>query len=211
MKERDLPVKILVVDDDRLILTTLTQGLRTLGYRVWGAASGGEALKLAEEVHPDLVLLDIRLPDVSGPEIARTLDEELGIPVLFLSAYDDRDAVTAAAQAGGVGYLTKPCSIQHLAPALEVGLERARERKALKERNARLQAALNRTREINVAVGILMERFRLPRREAYECLRRQARRQRRKVLELAGQVVAMSELVNDLVREHLLNRLNPPA
>ncbi len=211
MKERDLPVKILVVDDDRLILTTLTQGLRTLGYQVQGAASGREALELAEEVRPDLVLLDIRLPDVSGPEIARTLDEKLDIPVLFLSAYDDREAVTAAAQSGGLGYLTKPCSIQHLAPALEVALERARERKALKERNARLQATLTHTREINVAVGILMERFRLPRQTAYECLRQQARRQRRKVLELAGQVVAMSEFVNDLAREHLLKRLNPPA
>ncbi len=211
MKERDSAVKLLVVNDDRLVLTTLTEGLRALGYRVWDAASGREALQLAEEIHPDLVLLDIRLPDLSGPEIARILDEKLGVPVLFLSAYDDRDAVTAAAQAGGVGYLTKPCNIQHLVPALAVGLERARERKALKERNERLQAALNHTREINVAIGILMERFRLPRREAYECLRRQARRQRRKVLELAGQLVSMSEFVNDLVHEHLLKQLNPPA
>lgn len=198
--------KILVVDDDRLILMTLSQGLRALGYEVWEASCGKEALQLAAEKRPDLVLLDIRLPDISGPEIAKTLDEEMGIPVLFLSAYDDREAVAAAAKAGGLGYLTKPCSIHQMAPALEVCLERARELKDLKEQQIRLRAALTRNREINVAIGVLMERLRLPRQEAYENLRQQARRQRRKVLELAIQVVEMTETLNGLFREHVLRR-----
>lgn len=190
--------KILVVDDDRLILTTLSQGLRTLGYDVCEASCGKEALRLAREQRPDLALLDIRLPDVSGPEVAKILDEDMGIPVLFLSAYDDREAVTAAAEAGGLGYLIKPCTVQKLVPALEVSLQRARELKTLRERETRLQTALTLNRDINVAIGVLMERFHLPRQEAFERLRHQARSQRRKIRELAAEIVKMTEKLNGL-------------
>ena len=194
--------KILLVDDDRLILGTLASGLRAQGYEVFEAVSGNEAIKQAKSAKPDLALVDVRLPDLSGPEIAERLSQEDGIPVLFLSAYDDRESVEKATAVGGLGYLVNPFAINHLLPTLEIGLQRARELRTLKEREARLQKALVRNREINAAVGVLMERYRMPYREAYESLRSQARTQRCKVTTLAAQVIEFSDFVNSLVRDY---------
>jgi len=200
---KEQKAKILLVDDDRLILSTLATGLRACEYEVFEAASGKEALRLAEQEKPDLALLDIRLPDLSGPEIARILDEEWGIPALFLSAHDDKETVEKAVSAGGLGYLVKPFSLNHLIPALEVGLRQARQIRAARERDRQLQAALERNRDINVAVGVLMERHKVARQEAYESLRLLARSQRCKVLSIATQVVESSEFLNEVVGAHL--------
>ena len=195
--------KVLLVDDDRLILSTLATGLRTYGYDVFEAATGKDALQLAGQVKPDLALLDIRLPDLSGPEIARLLDKEWGIPSLFLSAHDDNATVQEAICTGGLGYLVKPFPVNHLVPALEVGLQRAREMQALKERDKRRQEALDRNRTINVAVGVLMERHKLARQEAYESLRSLARNQRCKVVNIACQVVESTDFLNGLIGKYL--------
>ncbi|WP_317704213.1 response regulator [Methylomarinovum caldicuralii] len=194
--------KILVVDDDRLILSTLSQGLGKLGYEVMEAANAEEALARVRRQRPDLALVDVRMPGIDGPALARRLQEEFGIASLFLSAYDDRDAIEAAAAAGGLGYLTKPCNIQDLVPALELAIHRAHDLAALREREAKLQQALQRNREINVAVGVLMERFRLSRHVAYERLRQRARHHRCNVRELAAQVVQLTEAINSFLEDH---------
>ena len=195
--------KILVVDDDRLILSTLAQGLRKLGYEVLEASTAAEALDHLRRERADLALVDVRLPDVDGPTLARRLHEEFSVPALFLSAYDDQMAVEAAAAAGGLGYLTKPCNLQSLVPALEVAIHRARELEDLRKRQARLQQALEHNREINVAVGVLMERFRLSRQAAYDRLRQRARQHRCKVRELAAQLVQLTEAINSFLDTHL--------
>ncbi len=196
-------VKILLVDDDRLILSTLATGLRAFGYEVLEATTGKEGIRLAKEEQPDIALLDVCLPDISGPEISKILDENWGIPTLFLSAHDDVKTVEQAVVAGGLGYLVKPFAIKHLVPAVEVALQQGRELRTLKERENRLQAALERNRAINVAVGVLMERHRLPRQEAYENLRYRARSQRCKVLTIANRVVESAEFLNGLIQKYL--------
>ncbi|GAB4355468.1 MAG: response regulator [Methylohalobius crimeensis] len=192
-------VKILVVDDDRLILATLAQGLRAHGYEVAEAVGGRQALETARAFVPDLALLDIRLPDIEGPEVAERLARQMDIPALFLSAYDDTAAVEKAIQAGGLGYLVKPLAVNQLLPGLEIALARAREIKGMKEKQSKLEEVLSKNRVINVAVGVLMERQRLPRQEAYEVLRRLARTERRKVIELATQMIDLEDGLNRLV------------
>ncbi|MBN2702181.1 MAG: ANTAR domain-containing response regulator [Methylohalobius sp. ZOD2] len=191
--------KILVVDDDRLILATLVQGLRAHGYEVAEAVGGRQALETARAFVPDLALLDIRLPDIEGPEVAERLARQMDIPALFLSAYDDTAAVEKAMQAGGLGYLVKPLAVNQLLPGLEIALARAREIKRMKEKQSKLEEVLSKNRVINVAVGVLMERQRLPRQEAYEALRRLARTERRKVIELATQMIDLEDGLNRLV------------
>ena len=93
---------ILLVDDDRLILATLGTGLRRAGYSVSEANSGEQALRLAAERKPDLALLDIRMPGMSGIEVAAQFRETHGTPFIFLSAYGDENLVDQAAQLGAL-------------------------------------------------------------------------------------------------------------
>lgn len=183
---------ILVVDDDRLVLAALAEGLRGAGYRVTGAASGEDAVGIAGRDAPDLALLDMRMPGMSGIELGRKLRER-GIPFLFLSAYGDQDIVRQAAGEGALGYLVKPLDIQQIVPEIEAALARAREIRALREKELQLSTALDGRRETSMAVGLLMMRNRLDREHAFELLRAHARSQRRPVAEVARELLNSTE------------------
>lgn len=180
---------LLLADDDRLVLATLTEGLRRSGYTVLDAAGGEEAIRLAGEHRPDLAILDMRMPDRDGLAVARWLCEHTDCPFLFLSAYGDAEVVEAAVQSGALGYLVKPLDVQQIQPSIEAALNRGREMRALLEEEAQLSAALRLGREISMAVGILMAREGLDEQAAFEHLRRQARAQRRRLSALAAELV----------------------
>lgn len=188
--------RILLVEDDRLILTTLGKGIRQAGYVVSEAGSGEEALRLVEQAEPDLALLDVRMPGMSGIELAQRLRERMRIPFLFVSAYSDLDIVKQAADSGALGYLVKPLDIPQLVPAIEAALSRAEEIRQLQKREAQLSAALAGGRETSMAVGVLMERLHLDRESAFEALRDHARSQQRKISEAAVMVLEAVEVLN---------------
>lgn len=187
---------ILIVDDDRLILATLSQGLQQAGYVVFQASSGKEALQLAMMHTPDLAILDVRMPHMSGIELAERLRQDFKIPFLFLSAYGDGDIVRQAAELGAVGYLVKPVDTPQIIPAIEAGLARAAEIQRLQRAETDLSVALSLGRDTNIAVGLLMEQRRLSRADAFELLRRHARAQQRKIHEVAGELIQASETLN---------------
>jgi len=185
---------ILVVDDDRLVLAALAEGLRIAGYRVTGVASGEDALGITDT--PDLALLDVRMPGMSGIELGRKLREQGGVPFLFLSAYGDQEIVKQAAEEGALGYLVKPLDIQQIVPSIEAALARGNDIKKLRESEAQLSTALIGSREISMAVGLLMMRDRLNREQAFELLRSHARSQRRAVSEVAKELLNSAENLN---------------
>ena len=189
---------ILVADDDRLVLGLLTHGLAQSGYRVTGAANGAQALELAERNHPDLVLLDIRMPAMDGLEVGRQLWQKAGVPFIFLSAYGEKEYVEQAAESGALGFLVKPLDVPQIIPTIEAALARAEEIEGLRRTGAQLQTALDSGRETGMAVGILMERHNLGRKEAFEALRSEARSQRRRLADTATEVVKAVETVNRL-------------
>jgi AmiR/NasT family two-component response regulator len=191
-KEKHTQRHVLVVDDDRLVLAALAEGLRGAGYRVTGAASAEDALAAAGREVPDLALLDVRMPGMSGIELGGRL-REVGVPFLYLSAYGDREAVDNALEEGALGYLVKPLDIQQIVPSIEAALVRARDLRKLRETEAQLSAALSGTREISMAVGLLMMRDRLNREDAFEVLRANARAQRRTVVEIAKELLGSAE------------------
>jgi len=116
---------ILVVDDERHILSALTSRLSSEGYRVLGAADGETALEIAATAAPDLVVLDMGLPGVQGPEVVRRVRRFSAVPILILSALDrDADKVTAL-DAGADDYVTKPFSLDELLARLRALLRRA--------------------------------------------------------------------------------------
>lgn len=107
----------------------------------------------------------------------------------MLSAYSDAQTVERAASLGALGYLVKPLDVAQIRPAVEAGLRRARELDELRQTRAQLQKALDGDRDINVATGITMVQYRLQRTAAFELLRASSRSQRRKLAELAREVI----------------------
>jgi len=202
-RKKEAQRHILVVDDDRLVLAALAEGLRTAGYRVTGSASGEDALGLVAHDVPDLALLDVRMSGMTGIELGGKL-RELGIPFLFLSAYGDQEIVRQAAEEGALGYLVKPLDIQQIVPSIEAALARGGDLRKLRESEAQLNTALAGSREISMAVGLLMMRDRLNRKQAFDLLRDNARSQRRPVAEVA------KELLNSAEALYTIRKLREP-
>jgi response regulator NasT len=187
---------LLIVDDDRLVLETLAKGLRDAGYQVSEAGDCASALEAVAKEKPDLALLDVRLPDNTGVDLAKRLAADHGVPFMFLSAYDDAETIERAAQAGALGYLVKPLYAPQLVPPIEAALARAAQIRALKTTGDQLSHALESGRETSVAVGILMERLGIDRQKAFETLRAHARSQRRRVHDVSSDIVNALETLN---------------
>jgi DNA-binding response OmpR family regulator len=117
---------ILVVEDEISLQETLAYNLKKQGYTVHTASTGGEALKYARELKPDLILLDIMLPEMDGFEVCRTLRQEMNTPVLMLTARDDEIDRVVGLEVGADDYLTKPFSMRELMARVKAMLRRVR-------------------------------------------------------------------------------------
>jgi AmiR/NasT family two-component response regulator len=182
--------QLLIVDDDRLILHTLSTGLRSAGYRTLEADSGESAIKLAQELPIDLAIIDVRMPGMSGLELAGYLRTHTATPFIFLSAYGDAGIVEQAVAEGALGYLVKPLDVPNIIPSIEAALVRAKELSDLKKTEAHLNAAVNQGRDISIAIGLLMERYGLSKERAFEALRKAARKERRKLEDFAAELIS---------------------
>lgn len=188
---------LLLVDDDRLVLSTLSVGLELAGHRVTVAESAEEAeTLLAGGIRPDLALVDVRMPGRGGLHLAQRLRELDHIPFMMFSAYGDPQIVAQATHYGALGYAIKPLDTAQLLPAIEAALARADELQELRQTRQQLQQALEGDRGINTATGILMVEFKLGRAEAFTLLRDNARAQRRKLADLARDTIAAREALN---------------
>lgn len=180
---------ILIADDDRLILFSLAKGLRTAGYTVIEADSGERAIETCQDVTPDLAILDMRMKGLSGLDVAKWLHDNMPIPFIFLSAYDDQETVQGATAAGAMAYLVKPVDVHQILPSLRAALARGAEIRRLRETEQQLNKTLNNSRDISLAMGILMERQNIGQQAAFETIRRSAREQRRKTAEIAADII----------------------
>lgn len=171
--------KILVVDDDRLVLATLSHGLTEAGYEVIDADNGDDAILLAREHRPDLALLDIRMEGMSGFDVAAYLREYCKMPFMFLSAFTDEDTVRQVHELGAVDYLVKPLDIGQIVPAVQAVFARL---KVAVPAAARAELAVPLvtsaadalTPVVAMAVGVLMHRYSLARGPALLRLQRMA-------------------------------------
>ena len=195
---------ILLVDDDVLILALLGRCLTLGGFDVRIASGGQMALDMVLESNrlPDLALLDIQMPGMSGIELATQLQGEYGVAVMFLSATDDAAIVAQATDGGAVGYLVKPIDTAHIVPSVKAALARADDIRQLRSTELRLSQALQTGREIGMAVGMLIERYRIDRDSAFRMLREHARSKQRKLNDVACELIDAAES---------LNRFSPPV
>ena len=188
---------ILVVDDNRLVLATLTDGLTRAGYHVYDADNGDDAILIAREHRPDLALLDIRMEGKSGFDVAQYLRTQCRMPFMFLSAFSDEQTVAQVKALGAVAYLVKPLDIKQIVPAVEAAfahIEAGASLEPVPERAAVIALA---TRPLDtttaMAVGVLMHRYSLDRVEAARRLSRLAASEQRSEREQAELLLAAVE------------------
>lgn len=189
------PRRILVADDEPLIRLDLHEMLTALGYRVVGEASdGATAVRLARETRPDLVIMDIKMPEIDGLEAARILTAEDIAPVVLLTAYSQKDLVERAQQAGVVGYLVKPFRDSDIQPAVEVALARFEEFRALRKQVHTLEESLESRKLIDRAKGVLMDAQSLTEADAFRRIQKLSMDSRKSMREVAEAILLAHQI-----------------
>ena len=159
--------------------------------RSWGETGrGDDAIELVRSLHPDLAILDIKMPGMDGVEVARRINEERLCGVLILTAFSQREVIEQARDAGALAYLVKPFQKSDLIPAIEVAIGRFREMQSLTGTVDKLEEQLESRKLIDRARGILMDECSMKEQEAYAFIQRTAMSERSKMRDVAERVVA---------------------
>lgn len=187
-------VRVVIADDESIICMDLREMLGNLGYLVVGEAGDGRsAVNLARELKPDVVLMDIKMPDMDGIEAARVLTGERIAPVVLLTAFSQKDLVERAKDAGVVGYLVKPIQEADLAPAIEIALSRFREFQELEREVDDLQEQLETRKLVDRAKGILMDAQGLSEAAAFRRIQKMSMNTRKAMKEIAQAIILTHE------------------
>jgi len=181
--------RVLVVEDEVLIRVDVVETLQEGGHTVVGEAGDGEqAVTLARELSPDLVVMDVKMPKMDGVAAARHITQD-GLAVLVLTAFSDKELVEEAADAGTIGYLVKPFQPAQLLAAVEVALARAADARELQGTVEDLETKLANRKVIERAKGRLMEQFGLTEDQAYTRMRKAAMDRQLPLVEIARRVL----------------------
>lgn len=182
--------RVIIADDESIVRMDLKEMLTTLNYLVVGEVGDGQsAVNLARELKPDVMLMDIKMPDMDGIEAAKILTEEQIAPVVLLTAYSQKDLVDRAKEAGVVGYLVKPFREADLLPAIEVALARFSEFKQMNQEVHDLQDALETRKLVDRAKGILMDAQGLEEQEAFRRIQKMSMNTRKPMKEVAEAII----------------------
>ena len=192
------PPRILVVDDDPLVLTLTGGSLRNAGFEVFEAADGPEALECLEARAPPVVLTDYCLPSVTGPDLLKSIRSRSESEIIVFSAFAEDELAATARECGAFAFLSKPIDPRQLLPIIFAALHRSGTARR-SPGSALAAAAEDPRREINIVTGILMERFRMTQHEAYQRLRHYARNQRQALAQVARDILAPQDRATELL------------
>jgi AmiR/NasT family two-component response regulator len=182
--------RIIIADDEPLMRLDLQEMLENLGHEVVGQVGDGQsALDLARELRPDLVILDIKMPELDGVSAAGVLTEERIAPVLLLTAYSDREFVDGARDAGVMGYIVKPFGEAQLVPAIEVALARFQEFQSLQKELGDTKEALLTRKVVERAKGVLMDASGLSEADAFRRIQKLSMNSRKSMREVAEAIL----------------------
>ncbi|HEX3623576.1 MAG TPA: response regulator [Acidimicrobiales bacterium] len=185
-----MAVRIVIAEDEALIRLDLKETLEEEGYEVVGAVGrGDEAVELVKELHPDLAILDIKMPGMDGIAAAREITGARRAAVLILTAFSQRDLVEQARDAGAFYYLVKPFQKSDLVPAIEVALGRFADLRAMEAEVEGTKERLETQRVVGRAKGMLMDRDKLSEADAFSFIQKTAMQQRAKMRTVAQQII----------------------
>ena len=183
--------RVLIAEDEALIRLDLAEMLAEEGYDVVGQAEDGEAaVALAEELRPDLVILDIKMPRLDGIAAAQRVAALRIAPVVILTAFSQRDLVERARDAGAMAYLVKPFSQTDLVPAIEMAVSRFAELSLLESEVADLTERLETRKAVDRAKNVLQEQLKLTEPEAFRWIQKTAMDLRLSMRQVAEGVIA---------------------
>lgn len=187
-------LRIVLADDEALIRLDLREMLMEAGHEIVGeAADGQEAVRLAQELRPDIVIMDVKMPVMDGLAAAKQITEAEIAPVLLLTAYSQQDIVARATEAGVIAYLVKPVREQQLFPAVEVAVSRFRAWQELGRELDELKESLATRKLVDRAKGILMAAHHMTEQEAYRKMQQFSMAKRISLKKLAEEIIAADE------------------
>ncbi len=187
-------MRILIAEDETIIRLDLRTLLEKAGHEVVAEARDGEeAVALAAEHDPDLIVMDVRMPHLDGIEAARQISNRKPVPIVMLTAYAEEDLVTRASEAGAFAYLVKPFREVDLLPALNTARARFEELSALREEAADLVEALASRKAVERAKGILMRKDGIDEAEAFRRIRAASQKTGRTMRVVADALIATFE------------------
>jgi response regulator NasT len=183
------PQRVLVAEDEHLVATNLAMMLGDLGYTVLLATDGQEAVDMAKSAKPDIALLDIRMPHRDGLSAAKELYEQLGLPVVILSAYTESAEIAGAQQAGVFGYMVKPVQREQLRVGLDIAWHRFQLHSAEATESRKLRKRLEERRVIEQAKWAMVSGRGMTEPDAMRALQKRARDSRAQLIDVASAVI----------------------
>ena len=183
--------RILVAEDEALIRMDLAEMLGEAGYEVVGQASNGEqAVEMARELTPDLVIMDVKMPVMDGITAAEEIGAAKICPVVMLTAFSQTELVERARDAGVMAYIVKPFTAADLAPAIDIARSRWTEMKALEGEITDLGERLETRKQVDRAKGILMKKLKISEADAFRWIQKTAMDRRLGMREVADAVIS---------------------
>ncbi|HUX87869.1 MAG TPA: response regulator [Chloroflexota bacterium] len=187
--------RVVIADDESIIRMDLKEMLTNLGYLVVGEAGDGlSAVNLGRELKPDIVIMDIKMPDLDGIAAAKILTEERIAPVLLLTAFSQTELVDGAKEAGVVGYVVKPFRETDLVPSIEIALSRFKEFRVLEREAQSLRDTLETRKLVERAKGVLMDSQELKEAEAFRKIQKLSMNTRKSMREVAEAILLAHEV-----------------
>jgi two-component system, response regulator PdtaR len=192
------PFHVVIAEDEALIRLDLREMLEEEGYVVAGEAADGEtAVQLAEQLRPDLVIMDVKMPGLDGISAAERITAAQLAPVVILTAFSQRDLVQRASEAGAMAYLIKPFTKADLVPAIEVAASRFAEIAALNSEAANLRERLEVRKLLDRAKGYLQDSQGLSEAQAFRWIQKTSMDRRKTMRAVAEDVLAEAEKAKD--------------
>lgn len=193
--------RVLVADDDPIVLDLIERALAKAGFDTYSASCGEQAMEVVASNDIDLAILDFRMPGLTGLEVGQAMYRLTARRFLLMSVSSDKDVIEKAAAEGALGFLCKPISIKELVAQTTIAMERSAEYDHLtssmnemkSSHDAAIAQAVASARSVNTAIGIMMERTRQSRDEIQKMLIAQARRERRRLVEVSEEIIQQRE------------------
>lgn len=184
------PLRIVIADDEPIIRLDLRKTLENMGHQVVAeAGDGAQAVEMARELKPNIVILDIKMPNMDGIDAAKIITTEGIAPILLLTAYSQKDLVDRAKDAGVFAYLVKPFKEADLLPAMEIAISRYEEFVELENEVSDLENKLDTRKSVDRAKGILMDQYGLKEQEAFRRIQVQSMNTRKSMREIAEAII----------------------